>query len=120
MKPCNTCPFLKGTENLGALDWLKDIAEGVKRGSLSHSCHKTDPKADGYVGHKEGKDSVCVGFLGMIKKISLDCIDPKINKAMVEGRFDFADVPTEGCFESFSAFAQHHLAPHLKKEADHA
>lgn len=117
MKACNSCPFLKGTENLGAVDWLQDVMAGIKRQCLSHSCHKTDPKADGYVGHKVGKGSVCVGFLGMMKKTKFVCIDPDIIRRVIDGSFDFADVPTDDCFQSLGEFAVHHLKPHLNKGA---
>lgn len=65
MNPCNTCPFLKKTPLEGAPDWLKDVIRLHKQDPFfNHTCHKTDPKADGYVGGK--KVTSCAGHIQMI------------------------------------------------------
>lgn len=35
LKPCKTCPFLKGTENIGAPDWLKDMGRRLRQRLIS-------------------------------------------------------------------------------------
>jgi Arc/MetJ-type ribon-helix-helix transcriptional regulator len=64
-KPCNECPFLKATPLIGAPDWLKDILKfGRENPFFEHSCHKTDPLADGFAGAKEKRG--CAGHLTML------------------------------------------------------
>lgn len=58
-KPCNTCPFLRDTKNIGTREWLIDVFRILFHGSLRHTCHKTDRNADGYVG---GSSKMCVGI----------------------------------------------------------
>lgn len=63
-KPCNDCPFLKATPLAGSPDWLRDVMEvGRRNPFFTHSCHKTDPQACGYVGKKSRE---CAGHLRMI------------------------------------------------------
>lgn len=104
-KPCKTCPFLIGTENIGASDWLVDVIIGVKRENLDHSCHRTDPRADGY---KAGEPSHCWGFLGMMKNKSNTCISSKASLEIVNGDLDWEDIPTEGIFKSIPELIKHH------------
>lgn len=65
MKPCNDCPFMKSSPLAGAPDWLQDVMMmHAKDEFFSHTCHKTDPNADGYVGGKKKRE--CKGHLMMI------------------------------------------------------
>lgn len=59
MKTCDDCPFVVGSKNTGSPDWLKDVFGLYLRKSTSHSCHKTDPIADGYI---RGKRKDCNGI----------------------------------------------------------
>lgn len=62
MKPCNTCPFVKAHRLDGSPDWLRDVINFRRKDPFfSHTCHKTDPKADGYVGAKKARE--CAGHL---------------------------------------------------------
>lgn len=64
-KPCNDCPFKKSSPLVGAPDWVKDVAvRNLEDEYFSHSCHKTDPKADGFVGGQ--KVIECAGRLRML------------------------------------------------------
>ena len=59
-KPCNTCPFLKNTINIGSEEWMKDVFALVQLGLAGvHTCHKTDANADGYVA---GEKRPCGGI----------------------------------------------------------
>lgn len=59
-KPCSDCPFVIKNELKGAPDWLADVFYGhTLNASFRHTCHKTDPDADGYV---RGEAKSCVGF----------------------------------------------------------
>ncbi len=65
LKPCNDCPFLKRSPLNGSPEWLTEILElGLKNPFFEHSCHKTDPKADGY--KKGGKKKECSGYIQML------------------------------------------------------
>lgn len=64
MRPCADCPFLRSTPLVGSADWLQDVyIAHVKDPFFNHSCHKTDPNADGYV---KGKRRECGGHQQMI------------------------------------------------------
>lgn len=64
-KPCSDCPFIKATPLEGSPDWLRDVMEiGRINPFFTHSCHKTDPKADGFSGAK--KQVECAGHISMI------------------------------------------------------
>lgn len=96
-KPCSTCPFVKNSQNEGAPDWFNDVIYGIMGGSLVHSCHRTDPKADGFVGTEEVQH--CVGFLGMMKQeTKVDCYSPQLDKALLERKLDWNDIPTQGIY----------------------
>lgn len=62
MKPCNDCPFIVKTPLAGSPDWALDVLLRYKTQSLGfkHTCHKTDPVADGFVGGKAVRQ--CAGF----------------------------------------------------------
>lgn len=59
MNPCKTCPFLKDSKNYGSVDWLEDVFHLLQRENTSHTCHSTDPIADGYIG---GNKRMCDGI----------------------------------------------------------
>jgi hypothetical protein len=64
-KPCNECPFLKSTPLVGAPDWLGDVMKMSQENPFfEHSCHQTDPKADGFKGSK--KTHECKGRIKML------------------------------------------------------
>lgn len=64
-KPCNTCPFVKKNELLGSPEWLTDVMRSMKINRyFTHTCHKTDPVADGFIGAK--KVIECRGHLQVL------------------------------------------------------
>ncbi|MGE0525866.1 MAG: hypothetical protein AB7G93_09650 [Bdellovibrionales bacterium] len=65
MKPCNECPFVKASPLDGSPDWLRDVFEFSRKDEyFYHTCHKTDPNADGFVGGKKKRE--CAGHLQMM------------------------------------------------------
>lgn len=65
MKPCSDCPFKTSSPIVGAPEWLGDVLKYKRADNFfSHTCHKTDPGADGYVGGKKKKE--CAGHLTMM------------------------------------------------------
>lgn len=101
MKPCKTCPFLEGTENYGAPDWLEDVFNGIRRGVLDHTCHCADPKADGCVGAKR---PMCCGIVGLMLN-SGELVVPKALDIKLK------DVDASQCFKTTKDFLLHHLKP---------
>lgn len=68
-QPCSDCPFRRSVKP------RKDMAEDlepawgkIERGEFLHSCHKTDPDADGYMSTVNGKLQHCAGAIMMLKK----------------------------------------------------
>ncbi len=96
-KPCETCPFRKDIPLDGAPDWALDVLRGFDRGNISHTCHKSDPNADGFKGGKRKQH--CIGILGMMKKMDT-CISAEAISAMVTGDLDWGEVPTDNCWNS--------------------
>ena len=65
MKPCGDCPFVKKTPLDGAPDWVTEVINLDRENPyFHHSCHKTDPNADGYKGAK--KKTHCSGHMQMM------------------------------------------------------
>lgn len=60
---CSTCPFRKKAKIIGARDYLIDVARMLLHKRVNHSCHRTDPEADGYVG---GEKKQCLGILKVL------------------------------------------------------
>lgn len=102
-KPCETCPFRKDIPLDGAPDWALDVLKGFVRGALSHSCHKTDPNADGFKGGKRKQH--CIGILGVMKNMGNICISGEAAHALVTGELDWDKVPTENCWKDIREMA---------------
>jgi len=85
MKPCNTCPFLTDSTNFGCREWVIDVARLYVHGKTeAHTCHKTDPNADGYV--KGDGEKKCDG----IKMIGInDKTGVHIHKSVPKSFMDF-------------------------------
>lgn len=104
LKPCKTCPFLEGTENIGSHDWLEDMVKGFMQKSLNHTCHCADPVADGFIGAKR---EMCYGIIGMCLN-SKDFIVPKAFT------IDWKKIDKSKCFKSTKEFIRHHYEGILK------
>ncbi len=82
---------MKSTPLDGSPDWLSDVVKFYRKNkTFNHSCHKTDPKADGFTGAKKKKD--CAGRMTMIlndfcetpgKNGVYKSIDELVNKYLV-------------------------------------
>lgn len=65
MKACNDCPFMKSSPLAGSPDWLTDVVNFHKKDPcFEHTCHKTDPNADGFAGKEKKRE--CIGHLRMV------------------------------------------------------
>lgn len=69
-KPCDDCPFITSSPLEGSPEWLEDVlVNHAKDEFFRHTCHKTDPKADGYKGSR--KVRYCSGHISVMMN-SLD------------------------------------------------
>jgi len=67
--PCNDCPFRSDAKfHSGIVKDLPRLAENIKEGNVIHSCHKTDPRADGFTSLNNGKIQHCAGMMIMEMK----------------------------------------------------
>lgn len=113
-QPCDTCPFRSEPKIPGSYEWLEDLVKGLKRGSLNHTCHKSDPKADEYKGHRK-KKRLCIGILGMMKAWEDRCNSPEAIQQMMQGKLDWGKVPTRGVFQNPAECVRWHAKKILEK-----
>lgn len=112
---CRTCPFRSDIPLVGRGDWLLDVIKGFKTENLSHSCHATDPAADGYLGAR--KKQHCIGILGMMKNMDT-CISQDAIHALVEGSLDWEKVPTKNIWKDLNEMARAYVALYRKIARD--
>lgn len=93
-KQCADCPFHKRSPLNGSADWFVDVMRGWKNDNLDHTCHVTDPKADGYKG---GTKKQCIGFLGL-QKIEDHVVSQEALSAMATGELEWCAVSTDGIY----------------------
>ena len=61
-KICKECPFTKGAPmHAGIVKALPEYHSRIERSVFSHSCHRTDPNADGYDFNYKGMIQHCAG-----------------------------------------------------------
>lgn len=119
IKPCATCPFRKDTANYGRIDYLQDVFVGVFiRKSIRHTCHKTDPKADGYVNHTPTKRSVCWGFVSTDLKSNARTENVDAFIEMSAMNIDHSMIDGSETFDSIHDFFAHHFSKYgISKDA---
>lgn len=111
IKPCSTCPFRKDTTNYGRLDYLQDLFFGVFiKGAINHTCHKTDPNADGYINHSVRKKSVCWGFVSVCLKSGATIENEDATSEMAESEINHNMIDGSETFDSIVEFFKHHLS----------
>lgn len=72
LAPCGNCPFTKKTRQQStACVHLLDIIDGLLNEydpNARHTCHKTDPRADGFDRSYSGPTKLCSGFIASAQK----------------------------------------------------
>lgn len=111
---CSDCPFRKSSPlHEGVMRALPEYHRNLKEGRFGHTCHKTDPRSDGYTDEYKGQIQHCVGSLSMLKKMELADgeeegefpTQPALIYALVGG-FKYEDIPVDpDVFESFNDMA---------------
>lgn len=102
MNPCSDCPFKKPFKENGSIEWIEDVMERHQKDQFfAHTCHKTDPKADGYIGR--GKKRLCAGAV----QIQMNDVDKTPGLGGVYESFK------EACWEHLQIF----LPDHLKRKS---
>ncbi len=111
-RACSTCPFVRGTTNIGSAEWLREIIEMFKGPSGSHTCHRSDPQADGYIA---GQPHQCVGFLALTRNEGDKLATPDAYLAYVNGDIDPGSLPQDECFSTALEMIEHHGRAILKE-----
>ena len=72
--PCDDCPFKRTTPlHSGVYSSLLDYHNNLMNRIMAHTCHKTDPRADGYVESYQNKPQHCFGALVMFHNMEKSC-----------------------------------------------
>lgn len=127
--PCSDCPFRKDAPlHKGVLKSLPDYAERIKEGRFSHSCHKTDERADsGFASLVNGKVQHCFGSLVLMKNIeeSQDENDPEFVAQAgllyaIVGGVDYNEIKSEEVYKSIPEMVRAYkpMIEELEKERE--
>lgn len=85
--PCADCPFRRGVPaHQGVAKALPEYASQIEMATFAHTCHKTDPRSDGFKPTYTGPVQHCAGALIMCEKSGLTQVGPA--EAWREGRYD--------------------------------
>ena len=85
-EPCLDCPFRTDSPfHSGIAKELPRLTESIDEGNLVHSCHKTDPRADGFTKLDKGKIQHCAGMMIMEIKDKEDVTMPML----LYGKLDY-------------------------------
>lgn len=114
-RPCKDCPFKRSTpHHEGVASDLVNLHGQIEKGGFLHSCHKTDPRSDGFVQGYTGPVFHCAGAMIMLKNEGPDAIQgwmllKRVRKYMKTLKQD-PDV-----FESFTEMVRHYY-PFIKEK----
>lgn len=88
-RPCADCPFRRAVpKHEGIAANLVSMVTAARAGTLAHTCHKTDPRADGGKRRGQtGKLQHCAGAILMAKKSGL-IVQRVLVLAHEQGRFE--------------------------------
>lgn len=116
-RPCNDCPFKKKAKyHEGVLQALPNYHAGMEMGNFGHSCHKTDPRSDGFNEGFKGKAKHCMGAIALMAKDKDIQPQGHIVRAHLEGKIKVKDVEAskKQVFDSFIDMLKHYmkLSPH--------
>lgn len=125
-RPCADCPFRRSTPwHEGVACSTIDYFHSIEAHTFSHSCHKTDSRADSVEGKRyEGPVQHCIGSLFMLVKSGhgLDCQIPLL-EASRDGKLDLGWLEAAGnadteCFtlDEFLAFNGAGLGRHIDEQ----
>jgi hypothetical protein len=108
-RACNNCPFRKSTpHHEGVASDLSNLWGQIEKGGFLHSCHKTDPRSDGYVPGYKGPVSHCAGSLMMLKNMGPEYLQGSMLLRHVR-RYMEKLKPDPDIFPSFLAMVEHYL-----------
>jgi hypothetical protein len=72
VRPCDDCPFRKDVppeDGIGGN--IPSMFADIDMGRFTHTCHKTDPRADGFIPTHEGPIQHCAGAIIMMLKSNI-------------------------------------------------
>lgn len=122
--PCADCPFKKTTpfhDGVGAS--LPELYEGiVDKKTVVHTCHKTDPRSDGYEDNYQGQIQQCAGFTIMLRnmeqfdEVDVDNFYPGLFSSYLTSEFEpTAYVEDPDVFKNIKEMIKHYL-PFLRRK----
>jgi hypothetical protein len=112
-RACKDCPFRRSTpHHEGVASDLENLYGQIERGGFLHSCHKTDPRSDGYVEGYKGPVSHCAGAMTLIKNMGPEHFQGSMLKREVRRYMDKLK-PDPDIFNSFLEMVEHYV-PFIK------
>lgn len=115
--PCNECPFRKGAElHTGILKDMSRFFDNIDSGTFAFSCHKTDPRSDGYIEKYDGKLQHCGGALVFQRNIGMLRKNKALLTDWILGRLDYSKIrKSKKVFASKIEMLMHYLREYKKK-----
>lgn len=108
-RACKDCPFRRSTpHHEGVASDLINLHGQIEKGGFLHSCHKTDPRSDGYVPGYKGPVSHCAGSLMMIKNMGPEWFQGSMLFREVR-RYMKNLKPDPDIFKSFQEMVEHYV-----------
>lgn len=82
--PCSDCPFGKNAPfHSGIIADLEKLLYGLAKGDIIHTCHKTDPRADGFIATSKNVQH-CGGLLQMMARDASLCGSAQLHALATE------------------------------------
>jgi len=115
--PCNECPFRKGAKlHTGILKDMSRFFDSIDSGTFAFSCHKTDPRSDGYIEKYDGKLQHCGGSLVFQRNIGMLRKNRALLADYIMGRLDYSLIrKSKKVFESKFEMLKHYLREYKQK-----
>lgn len=112
-RACKDCPFRRSTpHHEGVAGDLINLHGQIETGGFLHSCHRTDPRSDGYVPGYKGPVSHCAGAAMMLKNEGPEYTQVWMLKREVRKYMKTLKVDPD-IFPSFLAMVEHYV-PFIK------
>lgn len=114
-RACNNCPFRRSTpHHEGVATDLVSLHGQIEKGGFLHSCHKTDPRSDGFVVGYTGPVSHCAGSILMLKNMGPGYIQGSMLLKHVR-KYMKKLKPDPDIFSSMTEMVNHYL-PFIKSK----
>lgn len=117
-EPCSDCPFkIDAKWHSGVFESLESYHSRMERGEFAHTCHKTDPRSDGYSKAHIGPIEHCAGALILCE--SDESIQGQLPAilALKEGKYDPSKLNMDsGAFKKVTDMIKHYYKLYRENE----